>query len=71
MSLYFLSIGLTCFQIRLDEMPLVPLLYPALKVMFAEHYEELEHKAVKRQLKQERQREASRQREESLGRKSS
>lgn len=40
-------------------MPLVPHLYPALRLMFAEHYEELEHKAVKRQLKIERQREAS------------
>lgn len=42
----------------MDELPLVPLLYPALKIMFAEHYEELEHKAVKRQLKIEREREA-------------
>ncbi|GLV41872.1 Ribonuclease Z [Carabus blaptoides fortunei] len=38
-------------QVRLDELPLVPLLYPALRLMFAEHYEELEHKAIKRQLK--------------------
>jgi len=40
--------------VRLDELPLVPLLYPALKVMFAEHYEELEFKAAKRLLKMER-----------------
>ncbi|CAH0564098.1 unnamed protein product [Brassicogethes aeneus] len=46
-------------QVRLDELPLVPLLYPALKLMFAEHYEELEHKAVKRQLRIDREREAS------------
>ncbi|XP_060521936.1 ribonuclease Z, mitochondrial isoform X2 [Cylas formicarius] len=41
-------------QIRLDELPLVPNLYPALKVMFAEQYEELEHKAVKRQRRLEK-----------------
>ncbi|XP_018570801.1 ribonuclease Z, mitochondrial [Anoplophora glabripennis] len=46
-------------QVRIDELPLVPHLYPALRLMFAEHYEELEHKAVKRQLKIEKQREAS------------
>lgn len=33
----------------------VPLLYPALRMMFAEHYEEIEHKAAKRQFRQERQ----------------
>ncbi|KAL1494480.1 hypothetical protein ABEB36_010074 [Hypothenemus hampei] len=42
-------------QVRVEELPLIPLFYPALKIMFAEHYEELEHKAVKRQLKSERQ----------------
>lgn len=41
----------------------MPLLYPALRLMFAEHYEELEHKAVKRQLRMEREREASRERQ--------
>ncbi|KAJ8941617.1 hypothetical protein NQ318_000323 [Aromia moschata] len=50
------SPSITC---RMDELPLVPKLYPSLRLMFAEHYEELEHKAVKRQLKIERQREAS------------
>lgn len=40
----------------------MPLLYPALRLMFAEHYEELEQKAKKRQLKMERMREASRER---------
>ncbi|XP_076274808.1 ribonuclease Z isoform X1 [Rhynchophorus ferrugineus] len=39
--------------VKVDELPLVPLLYPALKIMFAEHYEEMEQKAVKRQLKSE------------------
>lgn len=43
------------YQIRFDELPLVPLLYPALKLMFAEHYEELEHKAAKRQMRLERE----------------
>lgn len=36
------------------------MLYPTLKLMFAEHYEELENKAVKRQLKLERSKAASR-----------
>lgn len=49
------SIAFDNMQIKLDELPLVPLLYPALKIMFAEHYEELENKAVKRQLKSERE----------------
>lgn len=41
----------------------MPLFYPALRLMFAEHYEELENKAVKRQLRIEREREASRERQ--------
>ncbi|XP_048520039.1 ribonuclease Z, mitochondrial isoform X2 [Dendroctonus ponderosae] len=49
------SIAFDNMQVKLDELPLVPLLYPALKIMFADHYEQLEHKAVKRQLKAERQ----------------
>nr|CAH7765332.1 unnamed protein product [Callosobruchus chinensis] len=49
-------------QVKLHELPLLPLLYPALKTMFAEHCEELEHKAVKRQLKLERERSLSRDR---------
>ncbi|CAH1971818.1 unnamed protein product [Acanthoscelides obtectus] len=49
-------------QVKLDELQLLPLLYPALKTMFAEHCEELEHKAVKRQLKLERERSLSRDR---------
>ncbi|KAJ8965129.1 hypothetical protein NQ314_004354 [Rhamnusium bicolor] len=53
------GIAFDYMQVRVDELPLVPNLYPVLKVMFAEHYEELEHKAVKRQMKIERQREAS------------
>ncbi|KAK4874327.1 hypothetical protein RN001_013687 [Aquatica leii] len=42
-------------QIRLDELPVLPLLYPALRVMFAEHYEELETKSLKRQLRLEKE----------------
>lgn len=41
--------------IRLDELPLLHLFYPALRLMFAEHYEELETKSFKRQLRQERE----------------
>ncbi|CAG9773790.1 unnamed protein product [Ceutorhynchus assimilis] len=48
------TIAFDNMQVRLDELPLVPLLYPALKIMFAEHYEELEHKTLKRQLRAER-----------------
>lgn len=57
------------FQVRLDEMALVPLLYPTLRLMFADHYEELEQKAKKRQLKMERMREASRERSSSVEKK--
>ncbi|XP_050298698.1 ribonuclease Z, mitochondrial isoform X2 [Anthonomus grandis grandis] len=49
------SIAFDNMQIRLDELPLVPLMYPALKVMFAEDCEEMETKSAKRQLKSERQ----------------
>ncbi|XP_066248505.1 ribonuclease Z, mitochondrial [Euwallacea similis] len=49
------SIAFDNMQVKLDELPLVPLFYPALKMMFAEHYEEMETKAIKRQLKNERQ----------------
>jgi ribonuclease Z len=44
--------------VRLDELPLLPLLYPALKLMFVEYYEELEQKAAKRQMKIEREKQA-------------
>lgn len=47
------------FKVKLDELHLVPMLYPALKLMFAEHYDEMENKAVKRQLRIQRQRESS------------
>lgn len=42
-------------QVRLSDLPKLPFMYPPLKLMFAEHYEEIEQKAVKRQLKFERE----------------
>ncbi|XP_044272419.1 ribonuclease Z, mitochondrial isoform X2 [Tribolium madens] len=45
-------------RVKLDELPLIPLLYPALKLMFVESYEEMEQKAAKRQMKIEREKEA-------------
>nr|XP_008197361.1 PREDICTED: ribonuclease Z, mitochondrial isoform X2 [Tribolium castaneum] len=42
-------------RVKLDELPLIPLLYPALKLMFVEYYEEMEQKAAKRQMKIERE----------------
>lgn len=50
----------------MDELPVVPMLYPSLRLMFSEHYEELEQKAKKRQLKIERIREASKERGSSV-----
>ncbi|XP_022916728.1 ribonuclease Z, mitochondrial isoform X2 [Onthophagus taurus] len=47
-------------QLKLDEIHLVPLFYPALKLMFAEHYEGLENKAIKRQLRIEREKSVDR-----------
>ncbi|XP_067005978.2 ribonuclease Z, mitochondrial [Anabrus simplex] len=44
-------------KVTFSELPLLPLLYPALKLMFAEHYEEMEQKAARRLMKQERERE--------------
>ncbi|XP_072394529.1 ribonuclease Z, mitochondrial isoform X2 [Diabrotica undecimpunctata] len=44
-------------QVSLSDLPLIPELYPSLMLMFAEHYEELENKAVKRQLRLEREKE--------------
>lgn len=37
----------------MDELPLIPMLYPALKIMFAEQCEELETKSAKRHLRAE------------------
>lgn len=46
-----------CFvlQVCLDDLKKLPLMYPALKLMFAEHYEEMELRALKRQLQKERE----------------
>ncbi|XP_018335191.1 ribonuclease Z, mitochondrial isoform X2 [Agrilus planipennis] len=52
-------------QVCLDELPLLHHFYPILRMMFAEHCEELENKAVKRQLRMERKRDASRNRSNS------
>ncbi|XP_074040729.1 ribonuclease Z isoform X2 [Leptinotarsa decemlineata] len=46
-------------QVSLDNVSLLPELQPALKLMFAEHCEELENKALKRQMRLERERSAS------------
>lgn len=40
--------------VTLDELPLLPLLAPALRTLFAQHCDELEQKALKRQLKTDR-----------------
>lgn len=48
-------------RVRMDELPLIPILYPALKLMFLEYYEEMEHKTAKRQMKIEREREVLKQ----------
>ncbi|XP_069692325.1 ribonuclease Z, mitochondrial isoform X2 [Periplaneta americana] len=44
-------------QVSLGEVPLLPLMYPSLRLMFAEHYEEMEQKTARRLMKQERQKE--------------
>lgn len=41
-------------QVRLGDLPVLPLFYPVLKLLFAEDYEELEQRAVRRQLRAER-----------------
>nr|CAD7262484.1 unnamed protein product [Timema shepardi] len=46
-------------QVRFSDLPLLPLLYPALKLMFAEHYEELEQKAARRIMRMEREKAAN------------
>ncbi|XP_017785544.1 PREDICTED: ribonuclease Z, mitochondrial isoform X2 [Nicrophorus vespilloides] len=50
-----IGIAFDNMQVKMDELPLVPILYPALKMLFADHYEELETKAVKRQMRLERE----------------
>lgn len=50
-----IGIAFDNMQVRLSDLPKLPYMYTPLKFMFAEHYEELELKAVKRQLKLERE----------------
>ncbi|XP_046478204.1 ribonuclease Z, mitochondrial [Neodiprion pinetum] len=38
-------------QVRVGELPILPLLYPALRVMFSEAWEELDNKATRRKLR--------------------
>ncbi|XP_055386700.1 ribonuclease Z, mitochondrial [Condylostylus longicornis] len=45
-------------EICLKDIKYLPLMYPTLKIMFTEHCEELEQKAVKRALKKERKRQS-------------
>jgi len=40
--------------VRLTDLKYLPLMYPVLKIMFTEHCEELEQKAVKRALRREK-----------------
>ncbi|XP_044758744.1 ribonuclease Z, mitochondrial isoform X2 [Coccinella septempunctata] len=44
-------------KVRIDDLPLLPHFNPVLKTMFVEHYDEMELKAVKRHLRQEKQNE--------------
>jgi len=42
----------------MGELPLLAMMYPALRLMFAEHYEEMEQKTARRLLRQEREQQA-------------
>ncbi|XP_037935740.1 ribonuclease Z, mitochondrial [Teleopsis dalmanni] len=50
------AIAFDNMQVTLDDLKHFHLMYPALKALFVEHAEELEQKAVKRELKLERKR---------------
>lgn len=54
---YKLHTKIRCYvlQVCLNDLQKLPLMYPALKLMFAEHYEEMELRALKRQLQKERE----------------
>ncbi|XP_046394521.1 ribonuclease Z, mitochondrial isoform X2 [Ischnura elegans] len=43
-------------QVVLPDLKVLPLLYPALKLMFSDHCDEMEQKAIRRQLKLEKER---------------
>ncbi|XP_075155770.1 ribonuclease Z [Haematobia irritans] len=51
-----ISIAFDNMQISLDELQHFHLMYPVMRSLFAEHAEELEQKALKRELKMERKR---------------
>lgn len=42
-------------QVYLHELPLLPLIHPVLKIIFQEHYDEMEQKTFRRLMKQERE----------------
>ncbi|KAK9888230.1 hypothetical protein WA026_000498 [Henosepilachna vigintioctopunctata] len=42
-------------QVRFDDLRLLPLFNPVLKLMFVEHYDEMEQKAMKRQIRHEKE----------------
>jgi len=48
------GIAFDSMSVRLSDLPRIPLIYPALKTMFAEHYEEMEQKTAKKILKREK-----------------
>jgi hypothetical protein len=50
---------ISLFQISLANLPKLKLFYPALKAMFAEYQDEIENRAIRRNLKQEVKRKAS------------
>lgn len=55
-SMSNVSIAFDNMQISLDELQHFHLMYPVMRALFAEHAEELEQKALKRELKLERKR---------------
>ncbi|KAL3273587.1 hypothetical protein HHI36_015020 [Cryptolaemus montrouzieri] len=46
-------------QVRMDDLPSLPHFNSALRLMFAEHYDEMEQKAMKRQLRNEKENESN------------
>jgi ribonuclease Z len=48
------AIAFDNMELTLNDFPMLHLLYPPLKVMFQEHCQEMEEKALKRQYKKER-----------------
>lgn len=47
--LHNVGIAYDNMQVSLSQLPLLPLMYPALKIIFNKHYVELEERAAKRQ----------------------